>query len=93
VKRHGQWARWRTVRKCPCLTAENAPDIHCERCGGSGEIYGFQKFYDETLSLKARGNMMELPEENADCEVLKVYDSRGGAFSFTKTGNFIRSGV
>ena len=89
IERHGQWVRWRTARKCPCLTTENEPDVHCEKCGGSGDIYDFQKYYNETLSLKVRDNIIELPEGNADCEILKVYDSKGNEFNFTKTGNFV----
>jgi hypothetical protein len=88
VERHGQWVRWRTARKCPCVTAENEPDVHCEKCGGSGDVYGFQEFYSETLSLNVRDNIMELPAEYADCEILKAYDSKGGEFAFRKTGGF-----
>jgi hypothetical protein len=32
---------------------------------------------------------MELPAENAGCEILKAYDSKGGEFSFSQAGCFV----
>ncbi|MDR1505792.1 MAG: hypothetical protein LBI67_01680 [Treponema sp.] len=90
IQRHGQYVRWRTARKCTCVREETGqPDVHCEKCGMSGEIYGYQKFYDETLRLPARDNILELPAENANCEVLKVYDAYGNDFQAVKTGQFV----
>jgi hypothetical protein len=89
IDRHGQYVRWRTARKCTCVTPENEPDNHCERCGGSGDIYGYQKFYNETLRLSVRDNILELPAENAACEVLKVYDAYGNKFQSVKLGSFV----
>jgi hypothetical protein len=89
VDRHGQWVRWRTARKCPCMTDAGQPDIHCEKCGGSGDIYDYQKFYHDTLQVRVRDSVFELPEDCAESEVLKVYDARGNEFSFKKTGTFV----
>jgi hypothetical protein len=89
ILRHGQYVRWRTARKCTCVTPENDPSIHCEKCGGSGEIYDYQKFYNETLRLSIRDNILELPAENAACEVLKVYDACGNEFQAVKLGDFV----
>jgi hypothetical protein len=89
ISRHGQYVRWRTARKCACVTPEDEPDIHCEKCGGSGEVYDYQKFYNETLRISARDNIIELPAENIDCEVLKVYDAYGNEFQFVKAGQFV----
>jgi hypothetical protein len=89
IDRHGQYVRWRTTRKCICVTPENEPDNHCEKCGGSGDIYGYQKFYNETLRLSVRDNILELPAENAACEVLKVYDAYGKEFQSVKMGDFV----
>jgi hypothetical protein len=87
IDRHGQWVRWRIARKCPCLTETGQPDIHCEKCGGSGDIYDCQRQYTDTLRLGVRNNIIELSDP--DCEVLKVYDARGRMFSFVKTGPFL----
>jgi len=90
IGRHGQYVRWRTARKCPCIRADSVqPDIHCGKCGGSGDIYDYQKSYKDTLQVKVRSNIIELPAENINADILKVYDSRGNEFSFTKTGAFI----
>ncbi|MDR0507763.1 MAG: hypothetical protein LBH32_13250 [Dysgonamonadaceae bacterium] len=89
IDRHGQYIRWLIAKKCPCATTENEPDIHCEKCGGSGDIYDYQKYYDDTLQLKARDNIVELPTENMDCEVLQIFDAYGNEYQFVKTGTFV----
>ena len=89
ILRHGQYVRWRTARECTCVTPENESSIHCEKCGGSGEIYDYQKFYNDTLRLSVRDNIIELPAENADCEVLKIYDAYGNEFQSMKLGGFV----
>jgi hypothetical protein len=89
IDRHGQWCRWRTAKKCTCITTENEPDVHCEKCGGSGDIYDYQKTYEETLTLKVCDNIIELPVENEGCEVLKVYDTKDNEFKFEKAGCYI----
>jgi hypothetical protein len=88
ITRHGQYVRWRIAKKCTCITPANEPDIHCEKCGGSGEIYDYQKFYNDTLRLSVRDNILELPAENAACEVLKIYDAYGNEFQSVKLGGF-----
>jgi hypothetical protein len=91
IDRHGQYVRWRSARKCPCTREDTGqPDVHCEKCGGSGDIYDYQKSYKDTLQAKVRGNIIELPAENINAEVLKVYDAKGNDFQFTKTGAFIQ---
>jgi hypothetical protein len=90
IGRHGQYVRWRIAKKCTCVVTEtNEPDIHCEKCGGSGDVYDYQKFYNDTLRLSVRDNIIELPAENAACEVLKIYDAYGNEFQSVRTGNFI----
>jgi hypothetical protein len=89
ILRHGQYVRWRVAKKCTCVTTENNPDIHCEKCGGSGDIYDYQKFYNDTLRLPVCDNLLELPAENTACVVLKVYDAYGNGFQFRKTGGFV----
>ena len=90
IDRHGQYVRWRTAEKCTCVREDtNQPDVHCEKCAGSGDIYDYQKFHNETLRLSVRDNILELPTENAACEVLKVYDAYGNEFQAVKTGQFV----
>jgi ATP-dependent Clp protease adapter protein ClpS len=89
IERHGQWVRWRTARKCACMTETGQPNVHCEKCGGTGDIYGYQKFYNDTLQVKVRDNIFELPEDYTGGEVLKVYDTKGSNFSYRKTGQFV----
>jgi hypothetical protein len=89
IDRHGQYVRWRIAGKCTCVIPENEADPHCEKCGGSGEVYDYQKFYNETLRLSVRDNILELPAENAACEVLKVYDAYGNEFQSVKLDCFV----
>jgi hypothetical protein len=89
IDRHGQWLRWRIAKKCTCVTKNNRPDIHCEKCGGSGDIYDYQKFYNDTLQLKVRDNILDLPAENTDCTVLQIHDSYGNEHQFVKCGGFV----
>jgi hypothetical protein len=90
IDRHGQYVRWRITKNCTCTREDtNQPDIHCEKCGGSGEVYDYQKFYNDTLQLKVRDNIVELPAENTDCEVLKIYDAYGYEYQFAKCDVFI----
>lgn len=89
IDRHGQWVRWRRARKCPCLTESDQPHIHCGKCGGTGYLYDYQRYYSDTLRLTVRDALLELPEGNADSEVLKVYDAKGCAFPFVQCGTFI----
>jgi hypothetical protein len=90
ITRHGQWVRWRTARRCPCTTESGQPDIHCEKCGGTGEIYDCQKDYLDTIQIKVRGGIFTLPAENTDCQVLKVYDAKtGDEFAFVQSEEFV----
>ncbi|GHV80178.1 hypothetical protein AGMMS49944_19690 [Spirochaetia bacterium] len=89
IDRHGQWLRWRTTRKCTCVTTENEPNVHCEKCNGSGDIYDYQKFYTDTLQLKVRDNVLDLPVANAECEVIQIYDTYGNDYPFVKCGGFV----
>jgi hypothetical protein len=89
IDRHGQWCRWRVAKKCTCVTGRNQPDIHCEKCGGSGDIYDYQKDYTEAFQLTVRNNILELPAENVNCEVLKIADSLGNEYQFAKSGQYL----
>jgi hypothetical protein len=89
IERHGQWVRWRTAKKCPCIT-DNHPDIHCPKCGGIGDIYGYQREYEDVFRVKARDNLISLPEEYGSAEILEIYDSRGRKYPFCKYGDFIQ---
>jgi hypothetical protein len=89
IERHSQYVRWRIAKKCTCVTTENEPNVHCEKCGGSGDIYDYQQCYDDTLRLSVCDTIIELPGENAACKVLKIYDAYGNEFQFAKMDNFV----
>jgi hypothetical protein len=90
LDRHGQNVRWRISRKCTCLANGNRPDPKCQKCGGSGERYSFQKEYTDTARLRVLNGYIELPEENEDCEVIKVFDSMGIEYTADQTGRYVR---
>jgi hypothetical protein len=64
-------------RWCACINdLSNQPDVRCPKCGGSGERYDFQEFYEDSIRLGSRGDMVELPSEHIDCDILRVVDLR-----------------
>ena len=90
IERHGQWVRWRTAKKCPCVTEHNRVNVHCEKCGGSGYIYGYQRGYEDTFRAVIRDNIIAVPEEHADSEIIIVYDSQGRKLQYCRCGDFIQ---
>jgi hypothetical protein len=90
VDRHGQWVRWRTAKRCPCVTSNNRADIHCPKCGGSGYIYGYQREYNDIFRSAARNNVIDVPEDYADAEIIEVYDAQGRQYQFCRCGAFIQ---
>jgi hypothetical protein len=90
LDRHGQNVRWRVSRKCTCMVQANRPDPKCKKCGGSGERYTFQKEYTDSVRLRVINNYAELPDENENCEVLKVFDAMGIEYAPEQTGKYIK---
>jgi hypothetical protein len=90
LDRHGQNVRWRVSKKCTCVTEADRVDPRCRKCGGSGEQYGFQKEYADSVRLRVMNNYVELPEENENCEVVKIFDSMGIEHTPVQTGKYIR---
>jgi hypothetical protein len=90
IQRHGQNVRWRISKKCTCITGSNHPDPRCTRCGGSGDVYDYQKSYTDTMRVRVDGGIAELPLENVNCEVLKAYDSAGIEYEPSQTGHFVK---
>lgn len=93
IDRHGQWVRWRRSQKCPCVSYPSMqPDIHCQLCGGRGELYGIQ---DKVTSVVTAGaldmsGMIELPEEYEGQELVKVYDGDGREYPHAvKLGRYV----
>jgi len=89
IDRHGQWLRWRIAKKCPCVTTNNRPDVHCPKCGGSGDIYDYQREFEDVFRATVRDAVIEVPEENGDVEILEVYNSKGKKYKFRQRDNFI----
>jgi len=90
IERHGQYVRWRQAKKCPCVTGNNQPDIHCKKCGGSGSLYDYQKDYTGYLRLRVMHGIVELPEEYENCMIENVYNYAGVEFEFVKSGRYIQ---
>lgn len=94
IDRHGQWVRWRIATKCSCVQEGNMqPDIHCKICSGRGFYYTYQKsqIKTETIMLTDTvNNILQISEENADCEFVEVYDFSGKRFpNAEKLDNYI----
>ncbi len=91
IDRHGQFVRWRKSKKCPCVDSNTQqPNIRCEKCGGSGFLYGFQRDYKKSIMLKVINGIIELPLELSDCTVEKVYNYVGLEYEFIQQDNFIQ---
>jgi hypothetical protein len=90
LDRHGQNVRWRVSKKCTCVTGANQPDPRCKKCGGSGEIYDYQKYFTDTIRVRCGRGIAELPQENKNCEVLKVYDARGIEYEPCQMGQYLK---
>lgn len=92
ILRHGQWMRWRRAIKCPCTKYESMEvDIHCERCGGSGLFYTYQKdlIVTQTLGITDYSGIIEVSEEYAPAALEMVYDYQGKKYPAEKCGTFI----
>jgi hypothetical protein len=90
IERHGQWLRWRIAKKCPCVTANNRADIHCPKCGGAGDIYDYQREYDDVFRAAVRDNIISVPEGFTDAAILEVYNAYGRQYQFCRCGDFIQ---
>jgi hypothetical protein len=90
ILRHGQWLRWRVAKKCPCVTANNRPDLHCPKCGGSGDIYDYQYEYTDIFRSTVRSNIIPVPETFISADILEVYDDQGKQYQFCHCGDFIQ---
>ena len=90
IARHGQWLRWRVAKKCPCITKHNRPDVHCVRCGGSGDFYDYQREYEDIFRTTARENVIPIPDSYTNAHVIEVYNSRGIRFEFVRHDNFLQ---
>lgn len=93
IERHGQWVRWRVANKCACVKAVSMqPDIHCDKCGGLGVTFSFQKkaVVSQTVMVRDSSGMIELDAEFTDCPLTKCYDNSGRIYEgASKTGSFV----
>jgi hypothetical protein len=90
ISRHGQYLRWRIAKKCPCVTQSNRPDLHCPKCGGTGDIYDYQREYDDIFRSAVRDNIISIPDGFSDSVVLEVYNAYGRQYQFCRCGDFIQ---
>jgi hypothetical protein len=89
LDRHGQNVRWRVSKKCTCVI-EGRADPKCKKCGSSGENYDYQKFYTDTMRVRCDRGIVELPPENMNCEILKVYDAKGVEYEPCQMGQYLK---
>lgn len=93
IERHGQWVRWGVAKKCACVKAVSMqPDIHCDKCGGLGVTFSFQKkaVVSQTVMVRDSSGMIELDAEFTDCPLTKCYDNSGRIYEgASKTGSFV----
>lgn len=92
IKRHGQWVRWRTAAKCPCVEKNTQqPDPHCEKCGGRGYVYGTQnEQIQQTVVTVDNNGILDVGETYLEDSLVKVYDGSGNVYTQTeKFGQFI----
>ncbi|MGL4981262.1 MAG: hypothetical protein ACRC4W_00130 [Treponemataceae bacterium] len=93
ISRHGQWTRWRVSNKCPCVKhTSQQPDIHCDKCGGLGFVYTYQKkrIITQTVLIKDETGVVQLKERYEKSRLVKVYDNTGIIYSdVEKKGVFV----
>lgn len=93
IARHGQWVRWRIAKKCTCVTASNQPDIHCPKCNGFGEVYGYQKEICINLRLNvSHDNIIDLTEEHSRATIVSIHALRGAPieYEYRQFGSFVQ---
>jgi hypothetical protein len=90
IDRHGQYVRWRIAKKCPCVTENNRADLHCPKCGGDGDIYNYQREYNDVFRATVRDNIISVPEDFAGAVILEVYNAYGRQYQFCRCGDFIQ---
>jgi Fe-S cluster assembly iron-binding protein IscA len=90
LARHGQNVRWIIAKRCTCVLESNHPDPQCDKCGGSGEQYDFQREFTDTIRVRVDHGIAELPEENINAEVLRAYDGLGIEYTPMQMGKYIQ---
>jgi hypothetical protein len=90
IIRHGQYVRWRIAKKCPCVTTNNRPDLHCPKCGGTGDIYDYQRECNDIFRVAVRDNIISIPEEYSDAKIIEIYNAYGRQYQFCRCGGFVR---
>jgi hypothetical protein len=90
IERHGQWLRWRVAKKCPCVTENNRHDLHCKKCGGSGDIYDYQREYEDVFRATVREKIIPIPDIFHDAQIIEIYNSKGELIEFSRCDNFLQ---
>ena len=89
IDRHSQWLRWRVAKKCPCAVDSYA-DSKCKKCGGGGYIYDYQHEYEDAYRAAVRSNVVVIPENYSNAEILEVYNAYGKRYQFCRLDDFIQ---
>jgi hypothetical protein len=66
-------------------------DIHCERCGGTGVFYTYQKdvIITQTIGITDDSGIIEVSEEYASASLEMIYNYKGKKYAGEKSGTFI----
>lgn len=56
LSRHGQYVRLLYGHRCPCVTTNNRPDPHCDRCHGDGWLYRHPESTLEIVDARITGD-------------------------------------
>ena len=90
IYRQGQWVRWRIAKKCSCVDKNGYHNVHCKKCGGVGDLYDYQKEYEDTFRATARGGIIEIPAEYHNAKITEIYNGHGRRLDFVQYDNFIQ---
>lgn len=90
IDRHGQYVRWRVAKKCPCAKESGQPDIHCELCAGTGDIYSWQSSITSNIRCPVIDGIIDLPEDIKDIEVKAIYDRTGNKYKAEKVCHYLK---
>lgn len=93
ILRHGQWVRWMSAHKCPCVLSNNRPDPRCPKCRGIGWRYTFQED-EEDYAIEAQvvdEKTIELPYEIDTSRVRLIQDGTGAVHTLDEAyGRWLR---
>lgn len=81
IGRHGQYIRWMSSQKCPCIKDNRKVDAGCTICHGSGEIYSTITECEEIVSAVVEiDGYVRVPNNEG---IIWIRDSYGNDLTIT----------